>query len=304
MIMLGVGLILFVFGISHNGLRSVYWDDGAKVDTLTEKTKSLKGIKTIVINTDHYDNVSIKRGNVAQIKISDSNHYPITMTFKKDELTLNGNNNRNRKNGFWGEFSNTDPSIKITIPKNVHLKQVTNNSSANISINDVNINKLNGMDSSGDISLTDVTLNKPLIAAGSYFDVRLNRVKAPGFSFSGSPDIMVRNSIFNEQSSRISTTYGDVTLSDNSLRALNVNCKRGDLEFTNNNIKRSFVAVLFSGDIEGKIAKNQQNIITTSTKNGNISSVYSQDKNKYGNPDHKKIIYCFKTNHGDITVTK
>ncbi|WP_288530257.1 DUF4097 family beta strand repeat-containing protein [uncultured Secundilactobacillus sp.] len=295
-----VGLILAAFGVGHDGLQGVYWDNGVRVDARTDKTQSLKGIQTIVVNSTDYYNVSIKRGDTAQLKVRASKSHPITTTFKNHELTVDGA--ANAKAIFGGTFTNTDPSVQITIPKSVRLKRVTNQGSSSLSVNDVVVDELKGVAGSGDISLTDVTLKKPLsIASDSYVDVTLDRVKAPSLSFTGSLDVTVRRSTFEDQASRIKTTYGDVTLSENQWQALTVTGQSGDLNFENERVKDGLTATLDSGDIDGQIAKNQRNLVTTSTQDGDIS-VYGHGQSSFGRPRHQNIHYRLKTNSGDITI--
>ncbi|WP_282801389.1 DUF4097 family beta strand repeat-containing protein [Secundilactobacillus kimchicus] len=297
-----VGLILTAFGVGHDGLHAVYWDDGVRVDARTDKTQSLTGIQTIVINSANYDNVSIKRGNVAQVKVRASKSHPITTTFKNHELTVNSSENANVM--FGDPFTSSGQSVQITIPKSIRLKQVTNQGSASLSINDVVIDELKGTDGSGDISLTDVTLKKPLsMVSDSYFDVQLDRVKAPSLSFEGSLDVTVRHSTFNDQASRIKTTYGDVTLSDNQWQALTISGQSGDLNFENERVRSSLTASFDSGDINGQIVKSRRNLVTTSTQDGDIS-VYGHGQSSFGQPSHQAVRYRLMTNSGDITVNQ
>lgn len=298
-ILLVVGLIMTAFGVGHGGLRGVYWDDRVRVDERIDKTQSIKGIQSIVLDSSNYNDVSIKRGSKAQVKVMASKSRPIDTTFKNHELTVHSEKDSVMIGSAIGP---SDPAVQITIPENVTLKRVTNQGNSAISIDGVNVDEINGDNGSGDLSLNNVTVKKPLdLTTDGYFSIDLNQVTAPSLNFSGSMDVDVKRSTFNRSASSIKTTYGDIELEDNHWQQLSVKGGSGDLEFENERFTKGLTASLDSGDIEGQIAKSADTVIRTRDEDGDVH-VYADGARNYGRSGKDKVIYRLKSDSGDITI--
>ncbi|KRM56261.1 DUF4097 family beta strand repeat-containing protein [Secundilactobacillus malefermentans] len=298
-ITLVVGLFILALGVGHGGAKSVYWQNGFKIDSRVSQSKQIGNVNEIELDTSRP--VIIHRGDEAKVtvKSTKSSNTNISLNNSKRKLTVKGGSHP-AVNLFFDE-DYEDSQIEITIPKKTQLKTVSV-AHGELTMKDLNVDRLNSRYS--EITLDNVTSKNSLdLNESNYSDLELNRVTAPGLNAETDGEITVKNSHFIEQDSSIVSTNDDAELAQNSWRSLNVKLENGDLDFSQESIKKQFVARLSNGDIDGQIDQNKHNTIITDNDNGD-TTLYGKDSSTYGDLKAKNaVLYRLINVNGDIDVT-
>lgn len=303
-ILLVIGGVLFSIGLGNGGLRSVYWDDGFKVDARVSKTVDYKDISDINVSGNGMGPVVIREGTSDQtkVRIQSSKSSKINVTNHQGKLTISGSG---RAGFIFGgeEFSSAQqPIVEVTIPTKTKLTAVTLDSDSDTTVQNVSTKELdvNGSDA---LTISHVGISGTLyVKNGVYGDINLNNVGAKSLDIdAGDNDILVENSRFDAQNSQLTTRDGDLTLRRNTWRNLTIQASDGDVDFDQQTILKTMQARVEDGNINGQIEPTKHVGITVNASDGNVT-LYGKKNSNYGNMSSTNQTYQLNASDGDIVV--
>lgn len=300
LLILVTGLIVAAVGLGHSGFKPLYWDSGIKIDKKINTTQSLKGVNQVLIDFRGYRSVLIKRGAVAEVSIHSTKSENTKATISNHVLKVT--NREAFAVTFQNEADYQKPAVVITVPEKMTLEKITSKGLAWVDLRDVNVNLIDFAQSQSGMTMKHVTMKRPMrlkLDSGSY--AGFNTVKAPSLTIDGSGYVEVKNSRFEKGDSKIRTTNGDVRLSHNDWRGLNVRTKNGDIHFHNQRLKTALSVRTDLGDINGVIAKDKRNYVVATAKDGKVT-LYGKELRQVGLNARHSIIYRLIALGGDIEV--
>ncbi|MEG0386181.1 MAG: DUF4097 family beta strand repeat-containing protein, partial [Solibacillus sp.] len=264
--MIAIGILFTLVGFTSGGNWYVIKDNSGfyvpKEQTLAPQSYELGAFKNIIISIEHSD-IELLPSDSFSMEVIAFKPTDVTYVVKGDTLTVKSNNtNNNAMTIGFGPFKT--PSIKIYVPTDVLLSNITIDSS----FGDINLEKLKyeqfNLDVSygdvsfknvesghteitnafGDISLQQFT-SESLVVHNEYGDIgiagELNGKTTINSSF-GDIDLQLLNNK-NALGFELSTSFGDLTVNEKDYgtklsqlhegkNQLEVSLSQGDLELT------------------------------------------------------------------------
>lgn len=302
-----IGVILFSIGLGRNGLKSIYWDNGFKINHTVTKTVSFKKVTDIDINAATTGPIMIERGDTPEVKIKTSKSRPVTTSVSDGKLNVTAKQHSGfQLHGFSFEYDDYSHSnVTIMIPKNMKLNTVTTAGDSTVIVKDVSVKTIvnNG---DNDINLSNMSLADMLTIqnspSGVDGDVTLNNVAAKGLTLSAYDDVTIANSRFNAQDSTVQSQDGDITFHQNDWRNVSASSSDGDINFNQQKIHQTFKATTTDGDIMGVVSPDKGVSIQTHVSDGD-STIFGFSRNSYGSTTGNQI-YDLSSTDGDVGITR
>lgn len=301
-----IGVILFAVGLGQGGLKSIYWDNGFRVDHSVSKTVHFKKVNQIDVSASTSGTIVIQQGNPPEVKVHSSKSSPVTASVSGDKLSISAK----QKSGFhmtgfsfvYGNYTNA--SVTVTVPKNMKLDTISTDGDSSIIVKNVSVKTIQN-DGDNDIDLSHMELADMLNIQGSTSgdgDVTLNDVAAKGLKLDATDDVTIANSRFNAQDSQIQTDDGDITLHNNEWRNLTASSSDGDISFNQQKLGQELRASTTDGDINGVVAPDKGVGIQTHVSDGD-STIFGHSGRSYGSAKATQT-YVLSSTDGDITVNR
>ncbi len=288
-----------MFGIANNGIQAVYWDSGFHVAHYQTKTYPLKQVKQITLATAN--NVTIRQGNTASIKVTANRKLP-TITTKDGHVTIKSPTYDSETIGFMfnntGSFADT---TLITVPKGTTIERIDdrNQQSGNIHLQNITIKNVQLLADDNSVSLSNVDIQQS--ASFTADSLHLSQVTAPSLQTNGGT-VTIANSQFTKGTSKLSLDDENAQLTNNTFKALQVHTSDGNLTLSNNQITDSLTASTADGNIHVTAPKTTG--ITAITGDGNLNIFGTTNQHRYQYNQHATPQYHLTTDDGNITVTE
>ncbi|ANZ60557.1 hypothetical protein AYR62_13190 [Secundilactobacillus paracollinoides] len=305
-----IGVILFAVGLGQGGLKSIYWDNGFRVNHSETKTVKFKKINQIDVTASTSGPIIIKQGNTPEVKVHSTKASPVKASVAGNKLTISAN----RKSGFLVhgfsfEYTSDssgygNASVTVTVPKGMKLDTLSTDGDSSIIVKNVSVKTIQN-DGDNDIDLSHMRLADTLNIQGSTSgdsDVTLNDVAAKGLKLDATDDVTIANSRFNAQDSQIQTDDGDITLHNNEWRSLTASSSDGDISFNQQKLGQTLKASTTDGDINGVVAPDKGVGIQTHVSDGD-STIFGHSGRSYGSAKATQT-YVLSSTDGDITVNR
>ena len=298
-ILLVLGLIMAMFGIANNGIQAVYWDSGFHIARRQTKTYQLKQVKQITLSTAN--NVTIRQGNTASIKVTASRKLP-TVTTKDGHVTIKSATHNSETIGFM--FDNTgsfaDDTV-ITVPKGTTVDRIDDSTqqSGDVQLQDITAKTVQLLADDNNVSLSNVEIQQS--ASFTADSLHLNQVTAPSLQTNGGT-VTIANSQFTKGTSKLSLDDDNAQLTNNTFKALQIHTSDGNLTLNNNQITDSLTASTADGNIH--VAAPKTTGITAITGDGNLNIFGKTNQHRYQYNQHATPQYHLTTDDGNITVTE
>ncbi|GAA3612180.1 DUF4097 domain-containing protein [Secundilactobacillus similis DSM 23365 = JCM 2765] len=304
-ILLVIGGVLFSIGLGNGGLKSVYWDDGFKVDARVSKSVNYQDVSEIDVNGNGMGPVVIQQGDTTETKVrlhaSKSSH--VSMTNHQGKLTITGSGSSGFIFGSQDFDSNQQPIVEVTVPAKTKLKSITLGSDSNTTVQNVSTKELN-VNTSEDLTLSHVGVSGTIyVKDGVYGSINLNDVGAKSLDIdSGDNNILIENSRFDAQNSQLTTRDGDLTLRQNTWRNLTIQSSDANVDFDQQNILKTMQVRAEDGHINGQIEPSKHVGITANASDGHVT-LYGKDTGNYGSMNAEKT-YQLNADNGNIVISR
>lgn len=298
-----IGGIMLAIGFGRGGIKSVYWDNGFQIDRQITQTREIKNVDSVKLEGANYGPVSIHRGNVAKVTVhaNKSNSIKIRRTGK--ELIISGGS---KTKFLFGDFSSNEgtPKIEITVPKRTQIKTINNSGDMDLRIDGLKFQAIKST-SNGDLNLADVSVSKRVdLPRQTYGDVTIdNATFKQGLNLNSSGDITIRNSQFTKADSRLRSEDGNIDLSNNRWRNLNISSTNGEINLEDQTVNKLLTADTENGDLTARIVPHAGTMIQASSSNGD-ASIYGKSHHNYGQPKTNGQTFQLSSSNGDVTVTR
>ena len=292
-----IGAVLLMIGFTMGGHPSVYWQNGLHVDAQESQTVKIPQVTQIVIKGSDYGGVSIRRGDVAAVKVTAYKSQAAKIEFNHHRLTITGRDHKVVALGNVDDNLHPKP-IEVTVPKKTQISQLTIAGYVNVHVNHLTIKNLTDHGKAGlTLANTDVTelFSGP---KQTYSDITMTNVRINNaLNLNTSGDLTIKDSDLTRAPTTIHKMNGDVSLHRNTWSTVKIVTTDGDISLANEIVKNSLQAQSKDGDINAKITPKPHEAIKATSTHGDISL--------YGKPTYKAgtaAKYQFNTTNGDIKV--
>ncbi|BDZ32065.1 DUF4097 family beta strand repeat-containing protein [Lactiplantibacillus sp. WILCCON 0030] len=297
-LLLILGIILVIFGVANNGIKTVYWHNGFHVAKHYVKTSHPSEIKQITLKTG--SDVIVRSGSTNSVRVTSTNERP---TIKNDHghVTISSKS----KNYSSFNFQLTTPVVNqtiITVAKNTKLDQLTAGQAqiGDVRLSGLTIDKLTAQPQ-GALTLRDVTVTQPLKDLTAY-DAHFTRVTAPSLTVKSDGDLTIDQSQFEQAASSL-TSNDDMTMRQTKLKSGQINSSASDVSLVDNQLLGQLTVKSTDSDIHVKT--DQNNGINAHTDTGDLSIFgwHSDTQKSYQHQIKASQQYRLISTNGDITVT-
>ncbi len=288
-ITLVVGIVCLSVGLTHGGLRTIYWDHGLNVAGATPSsttTSRFKAINQIQVSTSNP--VTIQQGNVSQVTVSypDKTHV-IQISHK---LKVQGSNHWKRTFDFLGyrKIRENFGHTTVTVPKRLKLDSLASY------IHEYDSDNLNGH-----VTIDGIKTKKLTFSGESHFSLKNARV-TDDLAIDNMGRITLSNNHF--KTGVVTNDFGNIVLHSNKFADLSAETDAGNITFNKQQVSKHFAADSELGSINGQVNRRQQAKITLDTELGG-KSIFGHTTSNYGSPNIKKpIYYHFTTEIGHVKI--